>query len=954
MRISACYIVKDEAAVLARSLDSLKDSVDEIIVVDTGSLDDTVEIARLYGAKIFFQPWQGDFSVPRNFALEKATGDWIIFLDADEYFGREAVPKLRKVIEACPDAVALLTQMINLDQKTQKNLVSFFTIRIFRKIFGLRYEGKIHEELRQQGKIIEVVQTISPLDLCIYHTGYSSDQIQAKAARNLALMQTALQQEKEPEKFYMSVAEAYDALGNMAKAVQYARMDIAACRRRPVTYASRSYRILMAYLSENKKNFAERREIVAKAVEAFPELPEFHAEHAECLAYDLAYTEAIQEMRLAVSSFAHYKGMEPMTFSEENCHFARERIKLWERICTQMKKIKISACVIAKNEEKDIAHWLSDAGIYSDEIIFIDTGSTDATLAIAEQAGIRIQHYPWSDDFSAARNYAIEQAHGDWIVFFDADDSVDSPEKVRGLLAEIDICHPKTDALLFVTANIDADANNLEIQRCSNLRAFRNLPELRYKGNVHETLQRQNGKLDVFIDEGRVMVFHTGYSSKRVLGKINRNLALLEADAARNGEGPQHYRYLADCYFALKDYQQTFHYASLAIEHEDEMQFVGNSSDMYHRIIDSIRNLGLAAADALSFVDAAIRKFPLLPDFYAEKGKIYYEIGKVSSAIESFEKAISVFEAHGNSMEGSSFYGELDIVYSRLGKAYLQVGSSEKAAAAIYQALDYNKYCIEALDAYYALKPWENAAAFHEGIASYYVSSSELEYLARWAEKDGAVDIYEYYAERLKAEFGLADNIQRFYALAGHMETKVLYTAVLTEGAQRLQILFGALLQLISAANTAHSDLLARYEHILPDYMQHLLKRYQKSIPSLSPGDWEGYIALLPMVIEDSPVNQLERYLDMVLDFSWGQVYEAAQVLFKAERWAEALRLYQQIPAGDDAITADFWRSAGICFYYTGQAEAAAGAFLRARAEGCTSSDIEAYQQWNRERNRIE
>ena len=83
-KISACYIVKNEENNLSRSLESIKKVADEIIIVDTGSEDRTIEIAESYGAKVIKTLWEDDFSKPRNLAIEEATGDWIIFLDADE------------------------------------------------------------------------------------------------------------------------------------------------------------------------------------------------------------------------------------------------------------------------------------------------------------------------------------------------------------------------------------------------------------------------------------------------------------------------------------------------------------------------------------------------------------------------------------------------------------------------------------------------------------------------------------------------------------------------------------------------------------------------------------------------------------------------------------------------------------------------------------------------------
>ena len=86
MKISVCYIVKNEAANLPRSLATVTGFADELIVADTGSEDVSREIAAQAGAKVLDYVWQDDFAAARNFTLDAATGDWIIFLDADEGF----------------------------------------------------------------------------------------------------------------------------------------------------------------------------------------------------------------------------------------------------------------------------------------------------------------------------------------------------------------------------------------------------------------------------------------------------------------------------------------------------------------------------------------------------------------------------------------------------------------------------------------------------------------------------------------------------------------------------------------------------------------------------------------------------------------------------------------------------------------------------------------------------
>ena len=99
IKISLCYIVKNCAQDLQRSLESAAKYVDEIIVVDTGSSDSTVDVAEKFGAKILHEPWQDDFSTPRNKALAEATGDWIVFLDSDEFFVNGTAKNLRTAMK---------------------------------------------------------------------------------------------------------------------------------------------------------------------------------------------------------------------------------------------------------------------------------------------------------------------------------------------------------------------------------------------------------------------------------------------------------------------------------------------------------------------------------------------------------------------------------------------------------------------------------------------------------------------------------------------------------------------------------------------------------------------------------------------------------------------------------------------------------------------------------------
>ena len=99
LRISACVIAKNEAANLGRWLASVQPIADEMIVVDTGSTDATADIARQGGARVYAFAWCDDFSAAKNFALDQATGDWVLFLDADEFFAKGSIPRVRPLLE---------------------------------------------------------------------------------------------------------------------------------------------------------------------------------------------------------------------------------------------------------------------------------------------------------------------------------------------------------------------------------------------------------------------------------------------------------------------------------------------------------------------------------------------------------------------------------------------------------------------------------------------------------------------------------------------------------------------------------------------------------------------------------------------------------------------------------------------------------------------------------------
>ena len=216
------------------------------------------------------------------------------------------------------------------------------------------------------------------------------------------------------------------------------------------------------------------------------------------------------------------------------------------------KKIRISQCMIVKNEEKNIRRALSWAKDIAFEQIVVDTGSTDRTVEIAREMGAKIYHFQWIDDFAAAKNYAIEQASGDWIAFLDADEYMnrEDTKKLVRLLEDISVPRPGAKIPLFVRcAWIQLDDNGKPFSVDPQDRIFRNRKDLRYHGKIHEQIRvPQSGRYTYIQAENMLSIFHTGYtkSAYKETGKQQRNIELLERELEEDPENYMAWFYLGD------------------------------------------------------------------------------------------------------------------------------------------------------------------------------------------------------------------------------------------------------------------------------------------------------------------------------------------------------------------------------------------------------------------------
>ncbi|XFA72605.1 glycosyltransferase family 2 protein [Thermosynechococcaceae cyanobacterium Okahandja] len=216
-QVSACLIVRNEAANLQRCLSSVQAVVDEIVVVDTGSTDDTVAIARQFTDKLFSLPWGDDFAAARNYSLEQATGDWILVIDADEVLVRLSDTPLQA--QLAPLTHLQACELLRREIGTGQQFSDFAIVRLFRNLPTLRYRGRFHEQLVSSGA--DPIATTRLSTLRIDHYGYQPADLQAKMRdRNIPILERIRASEGLSLSLLFALAQMYSAVNNPTAATE--------------------------------------------------------------------------------------------------------------------------------------------------------------------------------------------------------------------------------------------------------------------------------------------------------------------------------------------------------------------------------------------------------------------------------------------------------------------------------------------------------------------------------------------------------------------------------------------------------------------------------------------------------------------------------------------------------------------------------------------------------------
>jgi glycosyltransferase involved in cell wall biosynthesis len=308
---------------------------------------------------------------------------------------------------------------------------------------------------------------------------------------------------------------------------------------------------------------------------------------------------------------------------------------------------RISLCMIVKDEEAMLGRSLAAARPFVDEIIVVDTGSTDRTVAIAEEHGARVLHHTWTGDFAEARNVSLEAATGDWIVYLDADEVVvdgDGP-RLRELAGRT-----WREAFYLVFVNHTGDLEDGTAVQFNAPRMFRNRAHYRFEGRLHEQYaQHLPGYLRERFEVSQVRIDHFGYLGVVRDGKAKseRNIALLRQQIAEGAEGPfVHFNMgselaaAGDTLAALEEFRTAWRIIDEAGDH----QRLGFAASLSNRLLTTLRVSGLYD-EAWALADQILEHYPGYTDIVLHKALIAGARGQFDLAEELLHECMRLGDA---------------------------------------------------------------------------------------------------------------------------------------------------------------------------------------------------------------------------------------------------------------------------------------------------------------------
>lgn len=368
----------------------------------------------------------------------------------------------------------------------------------------------------------------------------------------------------------------------------------------------------------------------------------------------------------------------------------------------------VSLCIIAKDEENFISSCINSARPLVDEIILVDTGSADRTAELARQAGAKAFSFLWADDFSAARNFSLDQASGHWVLVLDADEVLEpvSPDEFRSLLEA-----PAVEGYFVNIQSYLGEGGGTTLDQV--VRLFKNRPEYRFEGDIHEqvatSIKKHNhgGGLSF----SKLLVHHFGYLDRQVRekNKHKRNISVIKKGLRKSpGNAFLHYSLGIE-------YYQSGQTARGNEQMEKALRLLKGDEGYLRDVLVSL-GLGLLqagdSAGLAKMLGGALAMLPGDPDLHLIRGLLEIREGRHLEAAEELKAALA----------GGAKAAAPDRIYSLLGDAFMRLGRYGDAEKNYLAALHHSPAVLYPLTRILGLKQegksltsWTDLISFAQG-----------------------------------------------------------------------------------------------------------------------------------------------------------------------------------------------------------------------------------------------
>jgi GT2 family glycosyltransferase/tetratricopeptide (TPR) repeat protein/SAM-dependent methyltransferase len=334
--------------------------------------------------------------------------------------------------------------------------------------------------------------------------------------------------------------------------------------------------------------------------------------------------------------------------------------------------IRLSLCMIVRDNARTIEACLRSIRPWVDEMVVVDTGSQDETPQIAERLGAHVYHFSWCDSFSAARNESLRHARGAWLFWMDSDDTINAANgrKLRDLVAGA------TDpAILGYVVQVHCpgpgEDGRADVTVVDHLKLFRNLPELRFEGRIHEqvlpSIRRAGGQVgwtDLF-------VVHSGYdhSPEGQERKKQRDLHLLRLELQEQPDHPFTLFNLGMTYADIGQYEEATGYLRRSIERSGEGE--SHLRKAYALLVHCHAQLQ-RPDEAWEICTRGLRLFPRDAELQFRKGILLHAAGRLPESVQAYQELLATdedrhFASLDRGIRGFKARHNLALVYEDMG-----------------------------------------------------------------------------------------------------------------------------------------------------------------------------------------------------------------------------------------------------------------------------------------------